>query len=127
MPSASTTRFLVSWEADHADAALQRRIRRVRVSLLAEHVGLSGARALRTLAPIEGLVGRLDAMAAAPGARLRRHRPPSRAQLAILAAMEPESLPFDSDGRDGAALMDPTDARGAQTLLGRWPRRSGAR
>ncbi|MBI2202570.1 MAG: phospholipase [Candidatus Rokubacteria bacterium] len=121
-----------SWEATPRDAALHRRIRRVRVSLLAEHSGVSGAHAVRGLLPAEGLVARLDAMAAVSGARFRRHRPPSPAQRAMLAVVEPESLPFDSDGRDHAALMDPTDERGPQTVLARavaslWSALTGSR
>lgn len=98
-----------SWEATRDDHALRRRIRRVRVSLLAEHTGASSARAVRALARTEGLVARLDAMAADPQGRLRRHRPPSPAQQAMLEVVDPESLPFDSDGSE----------RNAQSLVGR--------
>jgi phosphatidylserine/phosphatidylglycerophosphate/cardiolipin synthase-like enzyme len=90
----------VSWEALATDLALQRRIRRVRVSLLAEHAGLSAPRDLRGLVRVGGLVARLDAIAARPGARLRRHRSASAMQQAVLTVVDPRSLPFDSDGRD---------------------------
>jgi phosphatidylserine/phosphatidylglycerophosphate/cardiolipin synthase-like enzyme len=96
----------VSWEAGEADVVLQRRLRRVRVSLLAEHAAVTARGPLRGLARIDGLVGRLDALAALPGARLRAHRPPSAGQQAVLAVIDPRSLPFDPDGRD-AREADP--------------------
>jgi phospholipase D1/2 len=86
-----------SWEAGTADTRLARAIRRVRVSLLAEHSGLSGLREVRALAPISGLVARLDDLAARPRARLRAHQPPTPAQAAMLAAVDPQALPFDPD------------------------------
>ena len=48
----------LSWDAALPDAAAgtARAIRRVRVSLLAEHLGCVGARAVRALVPIAGLV-----------------------------------------------------------------------
>ena len=103
-----------SWEvlgADGDDRRLARAIRRVRVSLLAEHGGLSGYAAIRQLISIEGLVGRLDALTTAPHARLQRHGPPSPAQAAAMEIVDPKSLPFDpdtsSDDRD--ALGEPVD------------------
>ena len=91
-----------SWEASDADPGLEDGIRRVRVDLLAEHAGIAAPRALEALASIEGLVGRLDAIAARPGARLQRHGPPSAAQRKLLAVLDPDALPFDSDGREPA-------------------------
>lgn len=84
-----------SWEAPAETAPLARRIRRVRVSLLAEHAGLSGARAIRPLVAIPGLVARLDALAAHPDSRLRVHAPPTPGQKKAMKIVDPEKLPFD--------------------------------
>jgi phospholipase D1/2 len=87
-----------SWEARAGgDAALCRAIRRVRVSLLAEHSGASGLRPVRGLARIEGLVMRLEALAGRADGRLRRHGGPTPTQEAILAVVDPQSLPFDPE------------------------------
>jgi phosphatidylserine/phosphatidylglycerophosphate/cardiolipin synthase-like enzyme len=91
-----------SWEARAHDARLRRRIRRVRVSLLAEHAGVAGARAVRALVPVDGLVGRLDALTTQPGTRLRLHRGPTALERGIMSVIDPQSLPFDSDGRRAA-------------------------
>ena len=104
-----------SWEtvADAAGGpALIRSIRRVRVSLLAEHGGLSGARAIRPLVAIPGLVGRLHALAARPGARLQRHGPLTDAQVTMLGLIDPQALPFDPrrpEIGDHAGGDEPTD------------------
>jgi hypothetical protein len=105
----------VSWEigtADGDDARLARAIRRVRVSLLAEHGGLTGIAAVRQLVSIAGLVGRLDAFASAPAARLQRHGPPSPAQEVAMEIVDPEDLPFDPDTSprdEQTALEEPVD------------------
>jgi hypothetical protein len=103
-----------SWEvlgADADDRRLARAIRRVRVSLLAEHGGLSGYAAVRQLISIEGLVRRLDALTTAPTARLQRHGPPSPAQAAAMEIVDPKDLPFDPDtsSDDRKALEEPVD------------------
>jgi phosphatidylserine/phosphatidylglycerophosphate/cardiolipin synthase-like enzyme len=85
----------VSWEAGAEDRALVRRIRRLRVSLLAEHAGLAGVAAVRALVPIPGLVARLAALAARPEGRLRAYRGPSPSQKAMMKIVDPERLPFD--------------------------------
>ena len=92
----------VSWDAAVDDAGLRRRIRRVRVSLLAEHAGVTAYADLRALVPIDGLVDRLDAMAARPGARLRCHRGGTVIERGLLKVIDPTMLPFDSDGRNAA-------------------------
>jgi phosphatidylserine/phosphatidylglycerophosphate/cardiolipin synthase-like enzyme len=59
----------VSWEAlgnDRDARRLARAIRRVRVSLLAEHAGLAGTGAVRSLSRIGDLVERLDGFATRP-------------------------------------------------------------
>jgi phosphatidylserine/phosphatidylglycerophosphate/cardiolipin synthase-like enzyme len=104
-----------SWEAkDASERALVRSIRRVRVSLLAEHSGISGVAGLRRLAPIDGLVQRLDANAGRPGARLLQHGPPTAMQKAALSVLDPESLPFDPEtprAQDRAGMTEPADER----------------
>lgn len=66
----------VSCEEEESTATthLRRAIRRARVSLLAEHLGVHDRAVLRSLYPIAGLVARLDRLAADPSTRLR-HRP----------------------------------------------------
>lgn len=91
----------VSWEAGSGDERLRRAIRKVRVSLLAEHAGLSGFAAVRRLVGSEGLVARLDEIASRPNARLRRHGPPSEAQVAAMQIVDPEDLPFDPESSGG--------------------------
>ena len=85
----------VSWEAGTSDTALRRRIRRVRVSLLAEHCGVAVPSDLRLLVPMPGLVGRLDALAARADLRLRTHRRPTVMEQAIVNTIDVRSLPFD--------------------------------
>ncbi len=89
-----------SWEV-FAEAESQRHlaraIRRVRVSLLAELAGLAGLRDVRALVRPAGLVGRLDAIAGRPGARLQRHGPPTEGQVAAMNVVDPDDLPFDPD------------------------------
>jgi hypothetical protein len=91
----------VSWEAGEDGTRGERRlrhaIRRLRVSVLAEHAGLRGVAAVRPLVPMEGLVSRLDAIAALPGARLQRHGPPTPAQAALIGIVDPQALPFDPE------------------------------
>jgi phospholipase D1/2 len=84
-----------SWEASDSDATLQRRIRRIRVSLLAEHCGVSARSDVRRLVSMDGLVGRLDAIAGRSDLRLRSHSWPSAIQRRILGTIDPQSLPFD--------------------------------
>jgi phospholipase D1/2 len=107
------TELHVSWEAPEGEPRRlpARGIRRLRVSLLAEHAGLAGAAAIRPLVPIAGLVGRLDALAGRPGGRLRAHGPPSEGQQTAMKVVDPESLPFDPASPDGDDCPEPVDAR----------------
>ena len=95
-----------SWEAETGDGPLRRRIRRVRVSLLAEHAGVAGRADLRALCSVDGLVDRLDAIAARPGTRLRCHRGGTAIERGLLQVIDPKALPFDSDGRSAAETHD---------------------
>ena len=66
----------VSWEADpERDKKLVRSIRRARVNLLAEHVGLRRAIESRGLYGCEGLVAYLDRLTESSRHRLRRYNP----------------------------------------------------
>jgi phospholipase D1/2 len=118
----------VSWEANSSDEPLGRAIRKVRVSLLAEHAGISGIAAVRGLTGIEGLVAELGRIASRPDARLRKHGPPSAAQTAAMQVVDPEDLPFDPESSPGRLEYDePVDENGPplRTLLRAAARRLG--
>jgi phospholipase D1/2 len=102
----------VAWESDERSPRLVRAIRRLRVSLLAEHAGLAGKAAIRPLVAIEGLVDRLNQVAGRAGARLQVHGPTRPAQEKVMAIIDPEDLPFDparAEFSDGAAAPDSDD------------------
>jgi phospholipase D1/2 len=108
-----------AWEQEEERGRLIDTIRNVRVSLLAEHTGLSQADAAG-LEAIDGLVARLDAIAARPGARLQRLPPPTQAQQTAMQLVDPEDLPFDPEttqAEDGAGRSDPTDEQGGRRRL----------
>jgi phosphatidylserine/phosphatidylglycerophosphate/cardiolipin synthase-like enzyme len=101
----------LTWEQEEDHGGLVQAIRNVRVSLLAEHTGLSGAEA-EGLGVIEGLVARLDAIATRAGARLQRHGAPTAAQRTAMQLIDPDDLPFDPEttaGDDAAGTLDPSD------------------
>lgn len=108
------TELNVSWEAagvSDDDQRLRAYIRGVRVSLLAEHTGLldvAPSSLDSELGNIDGLVARLDRLAAEEGARLRRVTPSTGEKLA-LALFDPEALPFDPDQPDYAPGTDGWD------------------
>jgi hypothetical protein len=107
----------VSWETGDPRSALGRGIRRLRVSLLAELAGVRGVTAVRSLVPAEGLVARLDALAARPDGRLRAHGPPTPGQRKAMQVIDPERLPFDpmtaeyDDAEQSVPGHEPTDQR----------------
>lgn len=78
----------LAWVADDEHGALARGVHALRVSLLAEHTGATPDEALRELAPIEGLVSRLDLRAAIEPPRILQH------DLESMAA-PPEPGPMD--------------------------------
>lgn len=101
----------VAWEHEADSGPLVDTIRNVRVSLLAEHAGLSEADATG-LEAIEGLVARLDVLAARAGARLQPLGPPTAAQRTAMQLVEPEDLPFDPETTEvdqARGRLDPTD------------------
>jgi hypothetical protein len=109
----------VTWEHEQEDGPLIDTIRNVRVSLLAEHAGLSGADAAG-LEAIEGLVARLDAIANRGGARLQRHGPPTPAQQTAMQLVDPDDLPFDPEttaADDAAGTLDPSDEHSGRRRL----------
>ena len=89
----------LSWEAQEDGDAVSRAIRRIRVSLMAEHAGLQGVETLRVLARADGkLVDWLDGLAAAGLLRLRPH--PMETvfdQNPLLKPLEPEELIIDPE------------------------------
>ncbi|NTX02975.1 phospholipase D-like domain-containing protein [Myxococcus sp. CA040A] len=89
----------LSWESEEAGDVVARAIRRVRVSLLAEHAGLSGAEELMPLARADPTwVDWLDAVASAGLHRLRPH--PLETvfdQSPLLKSLEPEELVIDPE------------------------------
>ena len=88
------TELNVSVEAEDESRPLAASIRRVRMALLAEHTG--GAELDLT----EGLVARLDQLAAGvgtTGSRLRRHPSPTEGEQTALNLIDPQKLPWDPD------------------------------
>jgi phospholipase D1/2 len=85
-----------AWEHEGDRGALVDSIRNVRVGLLAEHAGLTPAGAT-DLEAMEGLVARLDALAARADARLKPLGPPTPAQRTAMQLIEPDDLPFDPE------------------------------
>jgi phospholipase D1/2 len=109
----------VSWEAGGVardDRRLVRAIRRVRVSLLAEHGGLAGVRTMRALARAEGLVERLDRLTMGPDARLQRHGRPTPTKATTMKIVDPEVLPFDPDTSPERDSDEPVDEAVAGVL-----------
>ena len=109
----------VTWEHDGDHGRLVDAIRNVRVSLLAEHTGLSGADAAG-LDVIEGLVARLDDIATRAGSRLQRHGAPTPAQQTAMQLIDPDDLPFDPEtpaASDAAGTLDPSDEHSRRRRL----------
>jgi phospholipase D1/2 len=92
------TEVNVSWEAGAPNSELARAISAVRIDLLAEHTGLTGAAARDVLAPTRDLVARLDRLANDPTTRLRHHPLESVApEYRWVVTFLPDGLPFDSE------------------------------
>ena len=93
------TELNVSWQARHGDDDALRSIRDARVNLLTEHTGLDSA-AADALAPIGGLVGRLDEIAQDPSSRLRMHPLLNNSAEAEtwIETFFPDGLPLDPEG-----------------------------
>jgi phospholipase D1/2 len=97
------TELGVAWEAPEENDS----IRNGRLELLAEHVGLERAEAEQLLAPIPGLVERLDSIAEARSHRLRIHRRNQDEKPGwLLSKLLPKETPFDPDNpRDMEEMM----------------------
>jgi phosphatidylserine/phosphatidylglycerophosphate/cardiolipin synthase-like enzyme len=100
------TELNASWEATEATddhQLLRERIKDLRVSLLAEHVGLGDEgpdKQAADLGTIEGLVSRLYGLTSQPNARLTRHVMASPGEKLILKVIDPEAIPFDPSEPD---------------------------
>ena len=107
-----------AWEHEGEDGGLIDTIRNVRVSLLAEHAGLSEAETA-DLHAIEGLVTRLDVLAARGGARLQRLGSPTPIQHAAMRLVDPEDLPFDPEtpSDEAPATFDPNEVHSSNRRL----------
>ncbi len=93
------TELNLVWDVRGHEAGerVARAIKDVRVSLLAEHAGVSDPKILTT---IDGLVERLDALAKRTDSRLRRHPAPTPGERDAIAIVDPQQLPFDPAGPD---------------------------
>ncbi|WP_236516989.1 phospholipase D-like domain-containing protein [Sandaracinus amylolyticus] len=65
------TELNLAWATDDEHDEIARGIRTLRVSLMAEHAGVTPDEAVRDLGPIEGLVARVDALTAGERPRIR--------------------------------------------------------
>jgi phosphatidylserine/phosphatidylglycerophosphate/cardiolipin synthase-like enzyme len=84
----------IAWEAPAPTDSL----RDARVELMREHVGLEGQAAHEVLAPIPGLIDRLDRIARDRSGRLRLHRLNRDERPGpILSRLLPSETPFDPD------------------------------
>jgi phosphatidylserine/phosphatidylglycerophosphate/cardiolipin synthase-like enzyme len=85
----------LSWEAPPGESpALRRAIRRLRVSLLAEHAGLMGARDIRVLVSPAGLAARMCALAESKRCRLRTYDAPPSADSPVYRALKDSMLHY---------------------------------
>jgi phosphatidylserine/phosphatidylglycerophosphate/cardiolipin synthase-like enzyme len=93
------TELNVSWEASAArDDALRQSIRRVRVSLLAEHCGLPESTVAAELSQTTGLVEYLDRLCEAGVCRLRRHPMDTLFdEIPLLRLLKPEDFVLDPE------------------------------
>jgi phospholipase D1/2 len=106
------TELNASWECQPGqNPALVRTIRRARVSLLAEHLGVKGVASLRALAAVGDLVAHLDGLLARGRGRLRALPPPSPQQARALSIIDPRALPFDPESELDPEVAEATQQR----------------
>jgi phospholipase D1/2 len=93
------TEVNVAWEAAPEEHAMIESIRRVRVDLLAEHMGATDSASLGELTARKGLVDYLERLAGSGSSRLRRHPclDVDRAEYESLTSMLPDGFPFDME------------------------------
>jgi phospholipase D1/2 len=109
----------IAWEHTGDGGGLIEAIRSVRVSLLAEHAGLSESEAADLVAA-DGLVAGLDAIANRDGARLRSHGTATATQRTAMQLVDPDDLPFDPEttaADDTAGALDPSDEHSGRRRL----------
>jgi phospholipase D1/2 len=98
------TELGLAWEARRATASL----RDARIDLLAEQCGVPRAQARELLAPIPGLVARLDELARAQRHRLRIHRRNVDEKPGwLLSKLLPDETPFDPDNPEAMESILP--------------------
>lgn len=84
----------MAWEAPAPTASIQA----ARIELLREHCGLSAMEAASVLAPIDGLIARLDDLACSKRYRLRVHQRNTDEKPGwLLSKLIPDDTPFDPD------------------------------
>ncbi|WP_243369802.1 phospholipase D-like domain-containing protein [Geotalea sp. SG265] len=92
------TELNMSWEADGTSTELAASIRRVRVSLLAEHAAMEAAEAEDRFAEIDGLVDYLDNLAEDGESRLCPYQPDSALEgMGWQGALEPVARIVDPE------------------------------
>lgn len=125
------TELNASWEArpgSPPDAPLVVGIRNMRVSLLAEHIGLAQPAAhspfsaagleAAALEAMDGLVAVLDRLSSVEGARLTRHTLASQREHQVMKLIDPEALPFDPAQPDyGEDAHDPEEDEQSRRLF----------
>ena len=100
-----------SWETGSAGSAVGTAIRRVRVSLLTEHTGLTRLADLVRLARAPGLVAFLDDLVQGGQGRLRAHPSPTPNEAKVLEVIDPQALPFDPEQPDEEIVESPEAQR----------------
>jgi phospholipase D1/2 len=132
----------IAWEAPEETDSL----RSARVELMREHIGVAGAEAHELLAPIPGLVERLDRVARERTGRLRLHRLNRDERPGwFLSRLMPRETPLDPDRsmveellpesgrlvdrvlRDPFVIMSGAARRYGRQFARRLPRRNGER
>ena len=98
-----------NWETPRPSTAVGNAIRQARVSLMAEHLGLSTPAVLARLGRPAGLVAYLDALVQAGRGRLRAHPSPTPAETRVLEVIDPQALPFDPERPDEDETIESTD------------------
>jgi phospholipase D1/2 len=87
------TELNASFEASSADDEMAKSIQRLRLRLVAEHLGIDGELSLD-----DARVASLDARAKSRDGRLRLHPSPTPRESKILDVIDPQALPFDPHG-----------------------------
>jgi phosphatidylserine/phosphatidylglycerophosphate/cardiolipin synthase-like enzyme len=98
-----------SWATPRTSTAVASAIRQARVSLMAEHLGLSAPATLARLGRPAGLVAYLDGLVEEGRGRLRTHPSPTPAEIRVLEVIDPQALPFDPERPDEDETIESTD------------------